>query len=68
MIYVPKMTLLEKSKICRTFRAVGHLGTLQTLPVTAVRFFTLTSNLHKSTSFFDVTAVKKTTSLHDVDT
>ena len=31
MIYVPKMTLLEKSKICRTFRAVGHLGTLQTL-------------------------------------
>ena len=29
MIYVPKMTLLEKSKICRTFRAVGHLGTLQ---------------------------------------
>ena len=31
MIYVPKMTLLEKSKICRTFRAVGHLGTLQTI-------------------------------------
>ena len=30
MIYVPKMTLLEKSKICRTFRAVGHLGTIQT--------------------------------------
>ena len=30
MIYVPKMTLLEKSKICRTFRAVGHLGTLHT--------------------------------------
>ena len=30
MIYVTKMTLLEKSKICRTFRAVGHLGTLQT--------------------------------------
>ena len=24
------MTLLEKNKICRTFRAVGHLGTLQT--------------------------------------
>ena len=23
------MTLLEKNKICRTFRAVGHLGTLQ---------------------------------------
>ena len=22
------MTLLEKNKICRTFRAVGHLGTL----------------------------------------
>ena len=33
MIYVPKMTLLEKSKICRTFRAVGHLGTLQPSPV-----------------------------------
>ena len=29
-----------------------------TLPQTAVRFFTLTSNLHKVTSFFDVTAVK----------
>ena len=26
-----------------------------TLPATAVRFFTLTSNLHKVTSFFDVT-------------
>ena len=25
------MTLLEKNKICRTFRDVGHLGTLQTL-------------------------------------
>ena len=24
------MTLLEKHKICRTFRAVGHLGTLHT--------------------------------------
>ena len=24
------MTLLEKKKFCRTFRAVGHLGTLQT--------------------------------------
>ena len=24
------MTLLEKNKICRSFRAVGHLGTLQT--------------------------------------
>ena len=30
LIFVTKMTLLEKSKICRTFRAVGHLGTLQT--------------------------------------
>ena len=29
-----------------------------TLPATAIRFFTLTSNLHKVTSFFDVTAVK----------
>ena len=29
-----------------------------TLPATAVRFFTFTSNLHKVTSFFDVTAVK----------
>ena len=29
-----------------------------TLPATAVRFFTLMSNLHKVTSFFDVTAVK----------
>ena len=29
-----------------------------TLPATAVRFFTLTSNLHKVTSFSDVTAVK----------
>ena len=28
------------------------------LPATAVRFFTFTSNLHKVTSFFDVTAVK----------
>ena len=28
------------------------------LPATAVRFFTLTSNLHKVTSFSDVTAVK----------
>ena len=30
-----------------------------TLPETAVRFFTLTSNLHKVTSFSDVTALKK---------
>ena len=29
-----------------------------TLPATAVRFFTFTSNLHKVTSFFDVTAIK----------
>ena len=29
-----------------------------TLPAIAVRFFTLTSNLHKVTSFSDVTAVK----------
>ena len=29
-----------------------------TLPATAVRFFRFTSNLHKVTSFFDVTAVK----------
>ena len=29
-----------------------------TLPATAVRFFTLTSNLHKVTSFSDATAVK----------
>ena len=29
-----------------------------TLPATAVRFITLTSNLHKVTSFSDVTAVK----------
>ena len=29
-----------------------------TLPATAVRFFMFTSNLHKVTSFFDVTAVK----------
>ena len=28
LIFVTKMTLLEKNKICRTFRAVGHLGTL----------------------------------------
>ena len=28
-----------------------------TLPATAVRFFTFTSNLHKVTSFFDVTVV-----------
>ena len=28
------------------------------LQATAVRFFTFTSNLHKVTSFFDVTAVK----------
>ena len=31
LIFVTKMTLLEKNEICRTFRAVGHLGTLQTL-------------------------------------
>ena len=31
---------------------------MSTLPATAVRFFTLTSNLHKVTSFFDETAVK----------
>ena len=30
LIFVTKMTFLEKNKICRTFRAVGHLGTLQT--------------------------------------
>ena len=35
---------------------------------TAARFFTLTSNLHKVTPFFDVTVVKKPTSLEDVET
>ena len=30
LIFVTKMTFLEKNKICRTFRAVGHLGTLHT--------------------------------------
>ena len=39
-----------------------------TLSATAVRFFMLTSNLHKLTSFSDVTAVKKPTSHDDVDT
>ena len=39
-----------------------------TLPATAVRFFTLTFNLHKVTTFSDVTAVKKPTSLDDIDT
>ena len=29
-----------------------------TIPPTALRFFTFTSNLHKVMSFFDVTAVK----------
>ena len=29
VIFFIIMTLLEKNKICRTFRAVGHLGTLQ---------------------------------------
>ena len=29
LIFVTKMTFLEKNQICRTFRAVGHLGTLQ---------------------------------------
>ena len=29
-----------------------------TLPATAIRFFTFTSNLHKETSFFDITVVK----------
>ena len=28
MISCINMTLLEKNKICRTFRAAGHLGTL----------------------------------------
>ena len=37
-----------------------------TLPATAVRFFMLTSNLHKVMSFFDVMAVKAA-SLDDVD-
>ena len=31
MISCTIMTLLEKNKICRTFRAVGHLGTLHTI-------------------------------------
>ena len=45
MIYVPKMTLLEKSKICRTFRAVGHLGTLQTYGQTDTRTDRLTDKV-----------------------
>ena len=36
LIFVTKMTLLEKNKICRTFRAVGHLGTLHTCVVSDV--------------------------------
>ena len=38
-----------------------------TLPATVVRFFTLTSNLHKVMPFFDITAVKSA-SLDDVGT
>ena len=33
------MTLLEKTKICRTFRAVGHLGTLQTCTFLSMNTF-----------------------------
>ena len=38
LIFVTKMTLLEKNKICRTFRAVGHLGTLQPLSYSGVTY------------------------------
>ena len=38
-----------------------------TLPATALRFLTLTYNLHRVTSFFNVMAVK-TMSLDDVNT
>ena len=37
------------------------------LPASTVRFLTLTCNLHKVTSFSDVKAVNKPTSLDDVD-
>ena len=43
LIFVTKMTLLEKNKICRTFRAVGHLGTLQLS--SSCRFFFISDNL-----------------------
>ena len=44
------MTLLEKNKICRTFRAVGHLGTLHTsssIPVQDVIDFPIVSSSYQ---------------------
>ena len=44
------MTLLEKNKICRTFRAVGYLGTLQTFSDTAI------TDRHSDTTIFQLRA------------
>ena len=46
------------SVICFPLKSFYSSLKKSALPATAVRFFTLTSNLHKVTSFFDVTAVK----------
>ena len=44
------MTLLEKNKICRTFRAVGHLGTLH--PSISTMFYHAARHSSVSTCFF----------------
>ena len=46
-----EITLLPLKGFCLSLKK-------STLPATAVRFFTFTSNLHKVTPFYDVTAVK----------
>ena len=52
--------LIFKVELAALFPLKGFCLSLKksTLPATAVRFFTFTSNLHKVTSFFDLTAVK----------
>ena len=50
LIFVTKMTLLEKNKICRTFRAVGHLGTLQTVDRQVLKPIDLLNKQYKITN------------------
>ena len=45
------MTPLEKNNICRTFRAVGHLGTLQTIKETKKNMFTTICNFDPDTFY-----------------
>ena len=68
---LPHLIFKEELAIKYTFSYKEFLLKFNEINATSdcrsVPFFTLTSNLHKVRSFFDVTAVKYPTSLDDID-